>query len=138
MYLTAQHITNRAGELDVHTFLHLHDRDDCRFPSDPLSVPERNPGRLVARSPNPKIPPGGNRVVAYLDLIAEDNFWKRTRLMSSIEAVAELMSGRALPWVAKVGFVHVIFNATDGLPVVSEYRGLLSAAMRLWDTYEHT
>ena len=134
--MTAQHIRSRGGAEDVHAFLHLHDRPDCTFPNgDPLSVPETNPGRLVARS-KVRVPPGKNRIVAYLDLIAEDRLWS-TRLMSGIEAVPELVSTRPLPWAATVGFVHVFFNATEGLPLVAEYHELLRAALHLWDAYEH-
>jgi hypothetical protein len=137
MYLTAQHVRNREGHEEVHAFLHLHDRADCAFPSDnPLSVPEQNPGRFVRRAPpEPALPSGGNSVIAYIDLFAEDRLWP-TRYQDGIDAVAELALGKPLPWVATVGPVHVIFNANEEVPVVSEYRDLLGAAMRLWRSYE--
>ena len=47
------------------------------------------------------------------------------------------MAGRELPWVAKVGFVHVVFNATEGLGAKGEYRTLLEAAKRLWTMHAH-
>ncbi len=137
MYLTAQHIRNRDGLEEVHAFLHLHDRPDCAFPQDdPLSVPERNPGRLVARLPS-MIHPGGNNVLAYLDLIAHDRLWAMASEMSGIAAVADFMEDRPPPWVATVGFVHVVFNATEGLGVGGEYRTLLDAAHRLWRAHTH-
>jgi hypothetical protein len=101
-------------------------------------VPEQNPGRFVRRSPpEPAVPSGGNRVIAYIDLIAEDGMWL-TRYQDGIDAVAELAvaSEKPLPWAATVGPVRVIFNANEGVPVVSEYQDLLGAAMRLWRSYE--
>jgi hypothetical protein len=77
---------------------------------------------------------GGNSVIAYLDLITEDHLW-RTRYQDGIDAVAELAVSKPLPWVVEVGPVRVIFNANEGMPVVSEYEHLLDAAMRLWRSY---
>jgi hypothetical protein len=136
MYLTAQHVRNGEGQEEVHAFLHLHDRPDCRFPAGkPLSVPEQNPGRLVTRSTPAIVAAGGNSVIAYLDLIAEDRLWP-TRYQDGIDAAAELALGKRLPWVITVDPVLVIFNANEGVPVVSEYQALLGAAMSLWASYE--
>jgi hypothetical protein len=139
MYLTAQRVRSREGAEEVHAFLHLHDQLGYPFPSsNPLSVPEQNPGRFVRRAPpEPAVPSGGNSVIAYIDIIAEDRLWP-TRYQDGIDAVAELAvaSGKPLPWVAEVGPVRVIFNANEGLPVVSEYQDLLGAAMSLWETHE--
>lgn len=78
MYLTAQRIRGPGGDEDVHAFLHLHDLPACPFPAeDPLSVPEGKPGRLVAHSQQ-RLTPGGNAVVAYLDVIAADGIEARS------------------------------------------------------------
>jgi hypothetical protein len=71
MYLTAQHVRSLKGEEEVHVYLHVHGADPAAL-QDPLSVPQNNPGRLVKDSAPRQIPPGGNTVISYLDIVAED------------------------------------------------------------------
>ncbi|MFI5068978.1 MAG: hypothetical protein ACHP9Z_34055, partial [Streptosporangiales bacterium] len=76
MYLTAQRVKPADGESEVHAFLHLHDREDCPFPDDRRQVALKAPGRLVTRWPTePRVAPGGNDVVSYLDIAVQDYLW---------------------------------------------------------------
>jgi hypothetical protein len=118
MYLTAQHVRNDAGEEDLHVFLHLHGPDSGAL-NDPWSVPHVNPGRLVPDSLPRRIAPGGNSVLSYLDIIADDAigaavlpdagappqpWWE-----SALASVSKNMSGEPLPWVVSLAGIHVIF-----------------------------
>jgi hypothetical protein len=141
MYLTAQHIRNDAGEEDLHVFLHLHGPDSGAL-SDPWSVPHVNPGRLVPDSLPRRIAPGGNSVLSYLDIIADDAigaavlpdpgappqpWWE-----SALESVGKSMSREPLPWVVSLAGIHVIFSVAPEVHAREEYARLLAAAVARW------
>ena len=76
MYLTAHRVTNPTdGSTSINSFLHEH--------RSPLGVSEswkerevskianQTPGELVAQDTS--LPPGGNRVLSYLEVISEDS-----------------------------------------------------------------
>lgn len=145
MYLTALHVRDTQGREDWQAYLHSHIAAPYqRFPvDDPLSVPRGSPGVLVAQLP-PHLPPGGNAVLSYLDIIAEEGTWQAippwtsdtsTRFWHRSLDLAELMVARPLPWVVEVGAVYVVFNALPVLDLTSEYARLLQSAMRLWESW---
>jgi hypothetical protein len=141
MYLTAQHVRSHKGEEEVHVYLHVHGADAAAL-KDPLSVPQSNPGRLVKDSVRRQIPPGGNTVIAYLDIVADDVIGAGAHLEASahpqpwwqaaLESVGKTMSGEPTPWVVDVAGVHVIFSATPIPSVTEEYERLLAAAVARW------
>ena len=125
----------------MHVYLHVHGADPAAL-KDPLSVPQSNPGRLVKDSAPRQIPPGGNTVIAYLDIVADDvigageqpeaaahpqPWWQ-----AALESVGKTMRGEATPWVVDVAGVHVIFSATPLASVTEEYERLLAAAVARW------
>ncbi len=144
MYLTAQHVRSPDGHQAQHSFLHLHDVPGATpFPSNPLVVPQQCPGTLVAS--NAALPLGGNRVLAYLDIIAPDMVWSELTppwaststewWTQRLAPLGEMMVGSPLPWVLEAGDVHVIFSATPTLALADEYDGLLGAALALWESW---
>ncbi len=144
MYLTAQRVRSAAGAEALHAFLHLHDVPGADpFPDNPLSVPHEHPGQLVAS--HTPIPPGGNRVLAYLDIVAPDVVWSEALppwaktstewWKQSLAPLGEMMVDSPLPWVLEAGGVHVIFSTSPGLEPASEYDQLLGTALALWEQW---
>jgi hypothetical protein len=132
MYLAAQSLRSRQGVEAIHVFLHLHD-GPAGFPDDPLSVPRKFPGRLVHK--RIQIPPGGNSILSYLDVIAADQAWAEHPTeywRRDLEPIGELMRERPLPWAVEAGDVHVLFNAALVIDdVAAEYETLLYEALSL-------
>jgi hypothetical protein len=70
MYATAHRVlSTRNSREGINAFLHTHGHD-FPWPEDAASLPEVNPGRLEDEIIG--IRPGGNRVRAYLDILAPD------------------------------------------------------------------
>lgn len=141
MYLTVQRVRNDEGLEELHSFLHLHDADASSL-SDPFRVPQLNPGRLVMDSEPMLVPPGGNSVISYLDVVADDDLGRAAHPDASdglkpwwqhaLESVGRSMAGDRLPWAITVAGVHVIFSTAATGPAVTEYEQLLASAVALW------
>lgn len=69
MIATAHRVQNANGDVGINAYLHLHGAERP-WPSDPWTLPETDPGVIAMEVL--KIPPGGNRVMSYLDVIAPD------------------------------------------------------------------
>jgi hypothetical protein len=133
MYLTALHVHDRTDREEIHAFFHRHDRAACAFPRDaPLSVPELQPGRLVAQWPAQPwlVRPGGNRVIAYLDFIVPDDQWS-PKWVEKLASFGELMRARSMPWVLRLGEAHVVFGASEMPDPVAEYHELANVVVDL-------
>ena len=77
MYLTALHVVGQSGLEGINAFCYSHGGATWEVP--PLGIPDENPGMLVVQQI--EVPPGGNRVRAFLDVVAPDNvFWEEIRL----------------------------------------------------------
>lgn len=73
MYATAHHVRSARGLVGVNCFLHQHDTADVEGIGASLNfemITQHNPGRLVAV--DYEVSPGGNTVLAYLDLVCPD------------------------------------------------------------------
>jgi hypothetical protein len=130
VYLTSHRVRDRQGFIEIHTFLHAHDRSECPFPAgDPWSVPDHAPGRLV-RS-NTILPIGGNSVLSYLDLIVTeerlDPNW-----VAALRGIAVTIRGAPSPFRARVGPIYLAFAADDLRMSPTEYSELLTAALLLY------
>ena len=70
MYLTSHRVRTANGRVGINAFLHEHGSrlDDL---SHALMNVEKNPGKLVAAAC--EVPPMGNSVLSYLDVIIQDN-----------------------------------------------------------------
>ena len=99
MYLTSHHvIAPRTGYEGVNSFLYLHGAFTWDFP--PPDMPDQNPGTLVAQSIS--IPPPGNRVRSYLDIVAPDEArWDEVRI-GLMDFVGQSQRNR-LPWAGASG-----------------------------------
>lgn len=70
MYATAHRVVRvTTGRTGVNAFLHKHG-DRFPWPAEPWRLPESDPG--VQTHDNVHVPPGGNQVRSYLDVLAPD------------------------------------------------------------------
>lgn len=69
MYATAHRVRSGKDVEGINAFLHRHGQD-AAWPADPSAIPERDPGQQVWDAVT--VPPGGNDVLSYLDVIAPD------------------------------------------------------------------
>ena len=67
MYVAVQRIVGRRKQ-GINAFLHLHGA--MEWPRRPVTLSDRAPGALKRR--RVVVPPGDNRVVSYLDVVAPD------------------------------------------------------------------
>lgn len=77
MYATSHRVQNRPRQ-GINAFLHEHG-PRFAWPSEPaelIGLPEKRPGRIVGRLV--ALPPGGNPVLSYLDVLAPDGTRWRT------------------------------------------------------------
>ncbi len=127
MYATAQRVQDRSGRTAVHVFVHRHDASDCPFPTDPRTVPQSMPGRLVWRNAE-LVPPGGNAVLSFVDLIVPEERW-HGGLAADVQARAKEASVVQVPLEIRVGPVLVIFNALEAHREAGEFTLLLERVL---------
>lgn len=95
MYLTAQRVLSPTGQEGINAFFYTH--GPCTWAGEPPPevLPENDPGELVAQ--RLEVPPSGNRVRSYLDLVAPED---RTDawLMSVLRSLVQEAARHPLPW----------------------------------------
>jgi hypothetical protein len=121
MYITAHRVRNAAGLEGVNSFAHLH--NDNSWPVDASKMPEENPGVLATQ--RIEVPPGGNTIISYLDVLAPDGWpweqvdqaltglWLELNLRESVQS--PLLSAVPNPAVYKTGAVTLRFGVRPGL-----------------------
>jgi hypothetical protein len=130
MVLTAQRVWNpTSGREGVNAFCSLHGPHDW-VGEPPTGVPDDNPGERV--NAHVAIPPGGNRVRSYLDIVAPDET-PTAEILSAVRRFLALARSRELPWVATVGRCTFRFGLERGIEAewATEFRTLLDAALRV-------
>jgi hypothetical protein len=132
MYVTA-HLVRSSGhdEEGINAFLHLHGAD-IAWPSDAASLADTAPGRVVRRRID--LPPGGNQVRAYLDVLAPDGT-AREAIEQAIRALTRDLGERRNPTIFISGIVTIRFGVETGLERVRELQldMLVSVVRRLLD-----
>jgi len=134
MYLTAQRVKSSHGLSGINTFLYRHSDEDVPQMSwdkpDVALIADRYPGSLVQRK-DPVLP-GGNLIMSYLDVAAEDG--------SAEDAIAKALNDfeGELPlqeWPLKrvVGRIGIRFGMQQGLAGYEreEFRELKEHALDL-------
>jgi hypothetical protein len=129
MLLTAQRVRNLAGHTGINAFCNLHGPYDW-FGEPPEGVPDLNPGGRVNEQVG--VPPGGNRVQSYLDIVAPDET-PTAEIVASVQKFLVAVRQQELPWVATVGRTTFRFGLDQGLEQqwAEEFRTLLQAALRV-------
>jgi len=129
MLLTAQRVQNPAGLEGINAFCNLHGPYDW-FGEPPAGIPDTNPGMRV--NDNVIVPPGGNRVRSYLDIVAPDET-PTTEILAAVRRFVMAVRTDSLPWAATVGRCTFRFGLDLGLEQqwATEFQELLEAALRV-------
>ena|SRR5580692_5996987 len=111
MYLAALHVVRpQDGTEGINAFYYSHAGSDWLVPPD--AVPDTDPGELVRKVV--PVPPGGNRVRGYLDIIAPDDAsWPEIR--GNFVAYVLESAGQPFPWVRLVGRCRFRTGLDSGL-----------------------
>ncbi len=122
MYAAAHRVVHRDGRTGINAFLHHHG-PQFSWPAAPWTLPETNPGDLVRE--RIEVPPGGNRVLSYLDVLAPDDATPAEIDVALTGLWLELVADEAgpsaptgplpNPTVYKRGHVVLRFGVEDGL-----------------------
>lgn len=129
MLLTAQRVRSHSGNEGINAFCYLHGTHI--WPGEPPEgVPESNPGERANESV--AVPPGGNRVRSYLDIIAPDET-PTTEVVAAVRRFLATVRGGPLPCRETIGRCTFRFGLDLGLEPTwtGEFRALLEAALRV-------
>jgi hypothetical protein len=99
MYLTAQRVRSPTGVEGINAFRYVHGAVVWQG-LPPSGLPDEDPGTLVAQSI--AVPPPGNRVRSYLDVVAPDGTPWDEILPALMTVVSEAQRG-AIPWAGIAG-----------------------------------
>ena len=124
MFLTAQHVRAVTGAEGINAFCRLHGAHEWTEPCPP-DLPR---GELVNQASS--IPPGGNSVRSYVDVIAPDET-STQELCNAVVRFIEQSRGHTLPWMASIGRCAFRFGVEGGLHArwPEEFRQLVLAAL---------
>ena len=133
MYLTAHRVHSRVhGRAGINAFRYLH--GDARLPGMSWDVPDVGlvaqayPGRLDLDET--EVPPGGNDVLSYLDVVAADGTSAQT-FRAALEQFRERVGHRATPLRETIDRVGIQFGLVLGLEG-QEQREFDSLRERIW------
>jgi hypothetical protein len=127
MYVTAHLVRANSGDEGINGFLHHHGADFA-WPADPAALPDAQPGAIVARRID--LPPGGNRVRAYLDVVAPDGT-PRAALDQALAAFTRDLAERRNPTVFTAGDVAIRFGVELGLERIRDHQlAMLAGVVR--------
>jgi hypothetical protein len=99
MYLTAQRVLAPTSQkTGINAFLYAHAGRKWHVP--PSDIPDRDPGRLERK--DIAVPPPGNRVRSYLDIVAPDDL-SADELRRRLLAFLKRVQGQPFPWEAVDG-----------------------------------
>ena len=113
MYLTAHHVRSSKGHEGINAFRHWHG-DGFAWPADASALPEDEPGELDPGATSVTVPPGGNRVRAYLDVLAPDGT-PASEIDGALGVLAGDLAQRRNPTIFRIGEVTVRFGVERGL-----------------------
>lgn len=112
MYATAHRVlSSRNGREGVNAFLHTHGRD-FPWPQDAAVLPEMNPGRLEDEIIT--VRPGGNRVRAYLDILAPDTI-ALNDLLSTLDELTQSPPDTDNPLITQGASITIRFGVEPAL-----------------------
>ena len=136
MYLTAHLVKSRDQREGMNAFLHVHGVGFA-WPDDASSLPETAPGRTVLDCTD--LPPGGNQIRAYLDILAPDRT-PRAEIEEALTALSQDLHERRNPTVFNHGAVTIrlgVEPALEGLRA-QQLEMLTRPALRLFDEHAET
>jgi hypothetical protein len=136
MYITAHLVKSRDQREGINAFLHVHGASFA-WPEDASSLPETTSGRTVLHRTD--LPPGGNQVRAYLDILAPDRT-PRAEIEEALTALSQDLRERRNPTVFSYGAVTIRFGVESALEGLrsEQLEVLARPAMQLFDEHAET
>jgi hypothetical protein len=133
MYVTAHLVRSNEGDEGINAFVHVHGLQ-FSWPEDAAPLADTNPGRIVYQRID--LPPGGNQVRAYLDVLAPDEI-ARDAIERTLAGLASDLVERRNPTVFTQGKVTIRFGVELGLERLraQQFHMLAPIALRLLDEY---
>jgi hypothetical protein len=133
MYLTAQRVTSPSGEDAINGFLYDHGAVAWEEPPEPIGGAIGQLARTFIM-----VPPGGNKVLSYIDIVAPDGTpyeYIRERIIPWM--VARASARQSLPWTAIVEDMRVGLHMTTAFVKAwkSEVARLLLTCQMTLDRY---
>jgi hypothetical protein len=131
MYVTAHLVRSKEDEEGINAFLHLHGRE-FPWPDDASRLADSEPGKTVRSRID--LRPGGNRVRAYLDVLAPDET-DRSELDRALTELSRDLGERKNPTVFTQGAATIRFGVELGLYNLraQHLQMLVSAVLQLLD-----
>jgi len=123
MYLTAQRVVAPSGNTGINVYHYAHPSRPWAIP--PQGVPEDDPGELQGKKL--ELPPGGNRVRSYLDIVAADGA-PTEELLESFRDFLAAHEGQPLPWSGLQG--HWLFRVGMESGLAAQWRRELAALLK--------
>jgi hypothetical protein len=135
MYVTAHLVRSREGDEGINAFLHVHG-PQLPWPEDAAPLADTAPGKIVHRRID--IPPGGNQVRAYLDVLAPDES-SRDEIERALAEFARDLGERRNPTVFTLGAVTIRFGVELGLERLraQQLDMLVPVVIQLLDEHRH-
>ncbi len=124
MYLTAQRVRSSEGAEGINAFQYAHG-PDVWDGLPPRGMPDENPGELVAQSI--LVPPPGNRVRSYLDVVAPDETAPSEIRPAFIAFISDAQRG-PLPWIGISG--RVFFRVGMEQPLAEQWQREIASLYR--------
>ena len=133
MYITAHLVRSRDEREGINAFLHVHGAE-FHWPDDASSLPDTTPGKTALHRTD--LPPGGNDVRAYLDILAPDGT-PRSEIDQVLRGFLHDLRERRNPTVFNHGVVTIRFGVEPGLEVLraEQLEMLVRPALQLLDEY---
>jgi hypothetical protein len=112
MYIAVQHVVSPStGAEGVNAFYYQH-APLTWSGAPPKSIPDQDPGTLVRQSI--VVPPPGNSVRSYLDIIAPDDIpWRE--ISEAFFTFVSNVQRLPLPWIDSVGHCYFRVGMESGL-----------------------
>ncbi|MBF0441903.1 MAG: hypothetical protein HQK54_08375 [Oligoflexales bacterium] len=117
MYLTAHRVISPAKQEGINSFIHCHGSTGIDWYGDVSKLPENNPGHLLKK--NIAIPPGGNRVRSFLDVLCSDAAGVN-KIVATLIKFREELTQRHNPTLYSHSGITIRFGVEDGLMLQRE------------------
>lgn len=139
MYLTTHHVEamNSERQRAIHGFLYLHDKPIELTEANIEEISQRKPGGRLVRKSTPEPPKvGGNAVVAYLDIICQDDI-EFSDLEMALKEFGEHVSEQDLPLIRQYDSCWIQFHMSTSRyrqerEPCEEFRDLKDSALHLF------
>lgn len=128
MILTAQHVRASTGAEGINASCRLHGLREWADPPSGDLAGDLAAGELVNQAIS--LPPGGNDVRSYLDVIAPDET-PTQEIRNAVVLFVDRSRGRTLPWTETIGRCTFRFGVEQELHASwsEEFRRLLLSAL---------